>query len=108
MEQEEMVIFQLITFGGSARSDVFEAYAAAKAGKFEDAQALVKSAGEALLEAHKVQTDLIQQEAAGNNMTVKLLMVHAQDHLMTSILAKDLIENMIDMQKQIQELQSKI
>ena len=108
MDQEEMVIFQLITFGGSARSDVFEAYAAAKNGDFEGAQALIKSAGEALLEAHKVQTDLIQQEAAGNNMTVKLLMVHAQDHLMTSILAKDLIQSMIEMQKQIQELQAKI
>ena len=103
-----MIIFQLITFGGSARSDVFEAFAAAKAGDYAAADVKLREASEALLEAHKIQTDLIQAEARGENMTVQLLMVHAQDHLMTSILAKDLIGNMIGMQREIEELKARI
>lgn len=104
----EQVIFELICLAGSARSDAFEAYNAAVEGDFDKAKASIDAAKENLLQAHHVQTGLIQEEAAGNHMEVQLLMVHAQDHLMTSILAKDLIETMINMQKEIQELKKMI
>ena len=35
-----------------------------------------------------MQTELICNEADGNGIEMNLLMVHAQDHLMTSILAR--------------------
>ena len=50
------------------------------------------------MEAHKIQTQLITAEMSGgeNKPEVGLLMVHAQDHYMTSQLARDLIEEMIN------------
>ncbi|VBB07063.1 phosphotransferase system lactose/cellobiose-specific iia subunit [Lucifera butyrica] len=108
MEREEEIVFQLITHSGAARSDIFEAFQACRNGHYEEAQKLMDSAKENLHAAHRVQTGLIQQEAGGDSIIVKLLMVHAQDHLMTGILAKDIMANMIDMQKEIREIKSQL
>ena len=50
------------------------------------------------LEAHKIQTKLIQSEMDpdADKTPISLLMVHAQDHYMTSQLARDLIETLIE------------
>ncbi|MBU5583985.1 PTS lactose/cellobiose transporter subunit IIA, partial [Enterococcus sp. S181_ASV_20] len=49
------------------------------------------------LEAHNIQTELISRELNEEveSSNVGLLMVHAQDHYMTSQLARDLIETLI-------------
>lgn len=104
MEQLEQLIFQLIANSGSARSDIFEAFDYAQDGDFEKADELMGEAKKEILEAHKVQTSLIQREAQGEGVEVNILMVHAQDHLMSSILAKDLVEKMIEMQLEIANL----
>lgn len=105
MRDIEGIIFHLITNSGEARSHVFEALEWAKKGDFIRAEECLEAADGELMEAHRVQTKLIQQEAAGESVEISLLMVHAQDHLMTSILAKDLIEQMVGMQQQINERQ---
>ena len=56
---------------------------------------------QASLKAHHIQTDLICQEADGNKVEIGLLMVHAQDHLMTSILARELITEIISLYEKI-------
>ena len=50
------------------------------------------------LEAHKIQTKLIQSEMdpEAEKPELSLLMVHAQDHYMTSQLARDVIEALVD------------
>lgn len=107
MEQLEQLIFQLIANSGSARSNIFEAFDYAQDGDFEKANELMGEAKKEILEAHKVQTSLIQREAQGEGVEVNILMVHAQDHLMSSILAKDLVEKMIEMQLEIANLKEK-
>ncbi len=104
MDELTLRIFQLITNSGDARSTVFEALAAAQNGNMDKANSFVCMAKEGLLEAHKIQTELIQKESSGDKTELSLLMIHAQDHLMTSILAKDIIEKMICMQNEINEL----
>ena len=52
---------------------------------------------EAGLSAHKAQTDLLTQEAQGNHLSVDVLLVHAQDHLMTAMLAQELIGELIEL-----------
>ncbi|MDU3723845.1 MAG: PTS lactose/cellobiose transporter subunit IIA [Clostridium celatum] len=98
-EQMELIIFEIISTGGTAKGLVYEALAAAENGDFEEAEKLLKEADEALNQAHKVQTDIIQAEARGENTEVSVLFVHAQDHLMTAIEARNLIEKMIKMYK---------
>ncbi len=106
-ETELEVIMSLIMYGGEAKSCAFEAIAAAKQQDFELAASLIEQAEQALLQAHKVQTGLLSQEAAGQEMKAGLLMVHGQDHLMTSICFVDLAKEIILVRKEILETNKK-
>jgi PTS system cellobiose-specific IIA component len=79
-----------------------EAIAAAKQGDFELADQKIKDAEASLVEAHHSQTGLLTQEAQGDHMTVTLLTVHSQDHLMTSIAFTDLAKEIIDVYRHIE------
>ena len=94
-----MVSFGIIAHAGDARSYAFGALEAAKAGNFEEAEALLKQSNDAAVEAHHMQTELLVNEANGNKTPVDVLLVHAQDHLMTSMLAVELIKELITIYK---------
>lgn len=95
----EMVSFEIIANAGDARSFAFGALEAAKAGNFEEAEELLKKSDAAAVLAHHSQTDLLVQQANGTEVPVDVLMVHAQDHLMTSMLAVELIKELITLYK---------
>ncbi len=98
MTEEAMM---LIMHSGSARSFAFEAIAKAKEKDIEGAEQLLEECKTEINSAHKIQTQLIQEEAKGEAKELSLLMVHAQDHLMTSMLMKDLCSEFIDIYKKI-------
>ena len=100
MNEYELTIFKIISSSGDARGDAFEALRLARLGDFIAAENKMNEAKEKSLEAHSAQTQLITEEINGNKQDISLLMVHAQDHLMTSLLARDLIEEMIEMLKE--------
>ena len=56
----------------------------------------IAKADAALLEAHNLQTQFLAQEAGGTKTEITALFVHSQDHLMTCMLAIDLIKEMIE------------
>lgn len=93
----EQIIFTIILNAGDARSHAFEALRHAREQDFVAAQESMAKAKEKLIVAHKIQTELLQAESRGEKQEINLLLIHAQDHLMTAILAKDLIEEMIVM-----------
>lgn len=99
----EQIVFTIISHAGNARSNCFEALKYAKDGNFIEAENYIKKASEELLEAHHIQTNMIQKEAAGDKQEVTLLLMHAEDHLMNAILAKELIVEMIELYKIIYE-----
>lgn len=96
MEQE---IFEIISHGGDARGFAYDALKAAKGAEMETAAELLGKAQEELDLAHNTQTKLIQAELNGQDLKMSLLMIHAQDQLMTAIAEKNLIEQMVDMLK---------
>jgi PTS system cellobiose-specific IIA component len=100
MENE---IFEIISHGGNARAFAFDAIKAAEAGNIEEAEELLLKAQEELDIAHQTQTKLIQAEVNGEGLQMNLLMVHAQDHLMTAISEKTLIEHMVRLYKVIEK-----
>jgi PTS system cellobiose-specific IIA component len=104
----ETVIFEIILHAGNARAEAYSALGAAKTGDFPKAADHLRMAEEEVGIAHRSQTDIIQREAEGEKAEMSLLFVHAQDHLMTAIAEISLIENMVDMQKTIHELSSKL
>ena len=97
---QELIALNLISNSGTARTKAFEALHKAREGKYEEAKMLLKESEESSLLAHNAQTELLQAEANGDNSNYSIIMVHAQDHLMTSILAKELIEEMVTMYKE--------
>ena len=89
----------LILCGGNAKNYAIEALRQAKDGNFEEAASLLSEAENAMNEAHETQTKLIQSEIRGENVTLSLLMVHAQDHIMNAITLVDLTREIIDILK---------
>ena len=104
-EQMELVVFEIVNSAGMAKGMAYEALSEAEKGNFEKAENLLKEADEALLSAHNVQTEIIQAEVNGKGITPSVLFVHSQDHLMTAIEAKTLIEGMIKMYRRIDKLE---
>jgi len=93
----EECIFTIISFSGDAKSSAMEAIFHAKKG----ADQCLVEASKKLELAHNEQTKLIQTEASGNKVDVTLLLVHAQDHLMNSIIVKDLAVEFVDLYKKL-------
>lgn len=101
MDEQEMIIMNLIVNAGSARSSSIEAIQYAKAGDLDKAEESMQAAKETVNEAHHAQTEMIQAEIRGEKTPLNLLMVHAQDHLMTSLLCLDMAQEFIDIYKKI-------
>ncbi|MFD1441767.1 MULTISPECIES: PTS lactose/cellobiose transporter subunit IIA [Lacticaseibacillus] len=100
-DQNMDAIMGLILNGGNAKSSAFEAIQAAKKGDFETADAKLKEADGFLVDAHNSQTKMLTAEANGEHAKVTLLMVHSQDHLMTSITFRDLAGEIVDLYKRL-------
>jgi len=98
----EEVVMGLIINSGQARSLAYAALKQAKQGDFAAARAMMDQSRLALNEAHLVQTKLIEGDQGEGKMKVCLVLVHAQDHLMTSMLARELVTELIDLHEKIQ------
>ncbi|WP_125702243.1 PTS lactose/cellobiose transporter subunit IIA [Lacticaseibacillus daqingensis] len=97
MNEAEQQIMGLISSAGESRAKAFQALQAARKRDYDAAHAFLKEAATVDVEAHNIQTQLIQAELSegGDKPEINLLMVHAQDHYMTAQLARDLVEEMI-------------
>ncbi|MTE25076.1 PTS cellobiose transporter subunit IIA, partial [Microbacterium sp. ZXX196] len=48
---------------------------------------------------HHFQTQLIQAEAGGVDFDIPIILIHAQDHLMTAMTLKDLAREIVELRK---------
>lgn len=104
----EEIIFEIILHGGNARAEAYEALRASEEGNFDKADEHMKIADKEVGIAHKIQTEIIQQEVQGKKYDMTVLFIHAQDHLMTAIAEKTLIEGMVKMHKKIKALEERV
>ena len=100
----EEIILNIIMHSGEARSHSLEAITLAKAGEFDKAREEIIKADEELGYAHSSQTSLIQGEAASDKIEFSLLLVHAEDHLMTTMTFKDLAVEIIEIHEKINSI----
>lgn len=96
MEGIELIAFQIIASVGSARSSYIEAIQAAKAGDFSLARELMAMGDKDFIEGHHAHANLIQKEANQEKIDIKLLLMHAEDQLMSAegfkFIAQEFIE----------------
>ncbi len=102
IENLEETVMELIINAGESRSCAMQALYAAKAGNWDEVDGLLEESTAASKRAHTVQTALIGMDQGTGNVPVNLIMVHAQDHIMTSMLARELIEELIAVHRKLQ------
>ncbi|CAH8189078.1 MULTISPECIES: PTS lactose/cellobiose transporter subunit IIA [Vibrio] len=100
MNYEEEVM-ALIIAAGEGRSCAMEALQHAKKGDFATAEASLEASRAAFNNAHEVQTRLIGMDEGEGKLKITLVMVHAQDHLMTGMLCRELVEELIEIHKKL-------
>lgn len=97
----EETVMGLIINAGMSRSLCFEALRQARAGQFAEADDLLRQAAETANAAHGVQTRLIEADEGEGKIPVTLILVHAQDHLMTAMLARELVTELIELHRKL-------
>lgn len=100
-EELQMAAFGIILSSGNARTLVHEAFAAMREGAYDKAEQLLEDANSDMLEAHHAQTELLQQYASGVDIKIEIIMVHAQDHLMTTMTLREVAIEMLALYRKV-------
>lgn len=102
----EQISFEIISKAGDAFSKLTEALKLKRSGKDEEAQECVFASEKLINEAHNVQTNLIVKESRGEQNEFSVLLIHAQDTLMNSILMLTFTKEMLEMYNTLQVKES--
>lgn len=103
MEGLELICFQIISEVGSARSYYMEAIEAAKEEQYDEAENFMKLGDEAFIIGHQAHARLIQMEANDKLFGFKLLLVHAEDQLMSAETFKLMAGYLIDLYRSVRK-----
>ena len=104
MEELEMTIMNIIINAGDCKNHAYMALENVNDRKYEEADSELELANDALGKAHDAQTMFLHKEANGEKIEMSVLFIHAQDHLMTAITEKNLIEQIIELRKVVNTL----
>lgn len=108
MEDLELIAFKIISGVGAARSSYIEAIQAAKAGDYDRAEKLIAQGDESFVEGHDAHTGLLTREANGEGNSVTLLILHAEDQLMSAEAFKTIAQEFIAAHKRIDQLEARL
>lgn len=97
-----------VAVAGTAKSLGKEALVKANEGEFEQANELLAEARKQFVEVHSCHFDFIQKEASGERVDICLLLVHMEDHIMTTSLFLDTVEDQIKMIERISKLEKAV
>ena len=98
-EELSMIGFEIVAYAGDARSSLMTLLKEVRSGNFENVDKYLKEADENLNLAHNAQTKILAQEASGENLDIGFIFIHGQDHLMTTLLLRELVQDFIEIYK---------
>lgn len=101
MNDMEMLAVQMITFVGTARSCYLEAIHAAKKGDMEKAEALMQEGKENFTQGHHAHADILTKEADGEPVAFSMILMHAEDQLMSAEGFRMIAEEFIDVYRKM-------
>ncbi|MBX4132468.1 PTS cellobiose transporter subunit IIA [Frischella sp. Ac48] len=107
-EDIQLVAFTIILHSGNAKMKIHSAFEAMRKADFIAANQLLEEANEEILQAHKSQTELLQNYANGTKIDMEIIMVHAQDHLMTTMTLREMAIEMSYLYEQNAQLAVKM
>lgn len=100
-EALQVAAFEIILNSGNARTIVHESFTDMRNGDYEQAAEKLAQANDELLLAHQAQTKLLHEYANGTEIKIEIIMVHAQDHLMTSMTLREVALEMLELYKKV-------
>ena len=106
--QSTQELMQLILKSSKSTQKVMESLQLAQGGNLPGAREVLELATHINIEAHNLQTSLIQAEMRGESGEVSLLSIHAQDHFMNSHLLLELADVFLHQIEEIEQLKKKI
>lgn len=101
-------LMQLIVKSSKVTTLAMQSMKSALAGDLSSARELLDEAKTKGVEAHNIQTEMIQLEIKGEASTPTLLAVHAQDHFMNSHLLVEMVGIVVEQQEQMKALQERV
>lgn len=102
MEGLELTAFEIISAVGTARSSYIESIQKAKAGDFAAAEKLIEEGDEMFVQGHHAHAKLLQHEAEnGQGSALSLIILHAEDQLMSAEGFKIIALEFIDLYKRL-------
>lgn len=104
MNELELVAFDIISNVGMGKSLAMEAIREVRKGNYDLAEEKIKESKEFLLQGHHAHAGLIQKEAAGEKLEFSLIIMHAEDQLISAETIKDLAIEMIEMYKELKKV----
>lgn len=108
MEGLELTAFEIISAVGTARSSYIEAIQRAKAGEFEEAKKMIAEGDEMFVQGHHAHAGLLQVEAEkGQGSAVSLIILHAEDQLMSAEGFKTIALEFIDLYQRLEKIEKK-
>ena len=94
--KNEKEILSIISYSGEGYDYAFRALDAIETGDYQKAISDLEDGRKSMIDAHKIHTEMLVKESREQGSSeVSLLMVHAQDTLMNTILLLDLVEKLI-------------
>ena len=105
MEGLELICFKIISAVGTARSMYIEAVALAKQGKVEEARQQIKDGEVIFAGGHTEHAKIITNEASGTKTEINLLLMHAEDQLMSAETLRIIASEFIDVYEALQKLE---
>lgn len=101
LEQMQMTAFQIIATVGEAKSLYMEALYLARDAKFDEAAAKIAEGDATYTHAHTLHFDLVQKEASGEELPFSLMLMHAEDQMLTTEIVKLMAVEIIELRKEI-------
>lgn len=101
MDDMELIAFEIISNVGMGKSLVIEAIRDARSGNYDLANHKIKEANEFFIKGHHAHTVLIQREASGEQLKFSLIIMHAEDQLISAETIRDLGIEIIEMHKDL-------
>lgn len=103
MNDLELKSFEIISNVGSARSYYIEAIGYAKKYDFENAEKSMRNGIDAFNAGHSAHAQLVSMEASGEGVPFSLILMHAEDQLMSAEAFKIIATEFIDLYKKLYE-----
>lgn len=105
MDKSIKISFDIILHAGNAKSLCMKANVESRKYHFDEAEKLIEEAIQEMTLAHKIQTELIQNECDGNGINISLILIHAQDHINNAMQTKENSMEFLTIYKKLQQLE---